>query len=214
MSNVELPRGIWAMALALATLLPSVATAADPVMVFSPGKPLAFDFSPSPGGGVPVGTFNNIGFTLNPDRPTQTIAVQQGRPQHEVIATFDYAGCARGQESLLERPVRDLAAGGPTFVDYVDIEIVPTQQTDLTWSGGVCFGFRTPSGWSWNLASTPLTIDSRASVVRGRVWVKQPNVDALKLAFDYSVPTQALRAVTVVTQVLPIEIVKPTGDGR
>ena len=101
-----------------------------------------------------------------------------------------------------------LAPGTATFVDYVDIEMIPTKQEDLIWSGGVCYGFRTTTGWHWNLTSTPLTYDARAKLVRGRIWVKQPDVDALKLVFDYSVPTQSVRSVTVTTQPVQLNIVK------
>jgi hypothetical protein len=75
--------------------------------------------------------------------------------------------------------------------------MIPTKQKDLNWSGGVCYGFRTSSGWHWNLASTPLTYYAKANLVRGRVSVKEPDVDALKLVFDYSVLTQSARSVKV-----------------
>ena len=54
--------------------------AAPPVMVLSPGKPLAFDFSRSPNGGVPAGAFNNFGFVLDLNRPAQKLAVRSGQP--------------------------------------------------------------------------------------------------------------------------------------
>jgi hypothetical protein len=86
--------------------------------------------------------------------------------------------------------------------------MLPIKQKDLTWSGGVCYGFRTATGWQWRLSSTPLTCDGATKLVRGRIWVKQPDVDAIKLVFDYSVPTQSVRAVRVTTQPDALNIVK------
>ena len=186
------------------------AQAADPppVMVLSPGKKLSFDFSTSPNGGVPAGTFDNFAFVLDLNRPEQKLTVKSGQQRKDVTATFDYADCSGNQVSLLERTAGSLAPGTPAFVDYVDIEIIPVNQKDLIWSGGVCFGFRTTTGWHWNLAPTPLTYDASAKLVRGRVWVKQPDVDALKLVFDYSVPTQSVRTVSVTTQPVQINTLK------
>jgi hypothetical protein len=177
---------------------------ADPTMVLSPGKTLAFDFSGSPSGGVPAGTFQNFAFAIDLNQAQQKLAVKSGQQRKDVIATYDYADCSKNQESLLERTVSGLAPGTPAFVDHVDIEMIPTKQKDLTWSGGVCFGFRTPAGWHWNLTPTPLTYDATAKLVRARIWVKQPDVDALKLVFDYSVPTQSVRSVKVTTQ--PVQL--------
>jgi hypothetical protein len=90
----------------------------------------------------------------------------------------------------------------------VDIEMIPTKQKDLIWSGDVCYGFRTGSGWHWNLTPTPLIHDAKGNVVRERIWVKQPDVDALKFVFDYSVPTQLVRLVKVRIQPVQLNIVK------
>jgi hypothetical protein len=38
--------------------------------------------------------------------------------------------------------------------------------------------------------------------------LKQPDVDAIKLVFDYSVPTQSVRSVRVTTQPDALNIVK------
>jgi hypothetical protein len=195
-------------ALTIVAGLYAQAGAAPPTMVLSPGKKLAFDFSNSPNGGVPAGTFNNFGFVLDLNRLEQKLTVKSGQQRKDVTATFDYADCSRNQEALLEQTVNGLAPGTAAFVDYVDIEMIPTKQKDLIWSGGVCYGFRTSSGWHWNLTSTPLTYDAKANLVRGRIWVKQPDVDALKLVFDYSVPTQSVRSVQVTTQPVQLNIVK------
>jgi len=195
-------------ALMIAAGLSAQGGTAPPTMVLSPGKKLVFDFSNSPNGGVPAGTFDNFAFVLDLNRPQQKLTVKPGQQRKDVIATFDYADCSKNQESLLERTVNGLAAGTATFVDYVDIEIIPTNQKGLIWNGGACYGFRTTTGWHWNLTSTPLTYDPAAKLVRGRIWVKQPDVDALKLVFDYSVPTQSVRSVKVTTQPAQLDIVK------
>jgi hypothetical protein len=195
-----------ALLISAATL--AVASAAAPVMVLSPGKPLTFDFSPSPNGGVPAGTFNNFGFVLDLNRPVQKLALRSGQPEREFSATFDYADCSPHQETLLERSVRGLGRGTASFVDYIDIEMLPTAQKNLIWSGGVCYGFRTSTGWQWRLTSTPLTYDGAAKLVRARIWLKQPDIDAIKLVFDYSVPTQSVRLVRVTTQPEALNIVK------
>ena len=195
-------------ALMIAAGLCAQAGAQPPTMVLSPGKKLAFDFSSSPNGGVPAGTFDKFAFVLDLNRPEQKLTVKSGQQRKDVIATFDYADCSKNQEALLERTVSGLAPGTAAFVEYVDIEMIPTKQKDLIWSGGVCYGFRTSSGWHWNLTSTPLTYDAKAHQERGRIWMKQPDVDALKLVFDYSVPTQSVRSVKVTTQPVEVNIVK------
>jgi hypothetical protein len=69
-------------------------------------------------------------------------------------------------------------------------------------------GGRSTTGWHWNLASTPLTYDATTKMMRGRIWVKQPDVDALKIVFDYSVPTQSVRSVKATTQPVKLNIGK------
>jgi hypothetical protein len=208
MTKLKSRRGALPAALMIAAGLCVQAGAEPPTMVLSPGKKLAFDFSSSPNGGVPAGTFDNFALVLDLYRPEQKLTVKSGQQRKDVTATFDYADCSKNQESVLERTVSSLAPGTATFVDYVDIEMIPTKQKDLIWSGGVCYGFRTSTGWHWNLTSTPLTYDAKAKLVRGRIWVKQPDIDALKLVFDYSVPTQSVRSVKVTTQPVQLNIVK------
>jgi hypothetical protein len=195
-------------ALVIAAGVGAEAADAPPTMVLSPGKKLAFDFSGSPNGGVPGGTFDNFAFVLDVNQPQKKLNVRSGEQRRDVTATYDYADCSKNQASVLERTVASLAPGTATFVDYVDIEMIPTRQKGLSWSGGVCYGFRTTSGWHWDLTSTPLTYDATSKLMRGRIWVKQPDVDALKLVFDYSVPTQSVRSVAVTTQPLQLDIVK------
>jgi hypothetical protein len=179
---------------------PKPAGPAGTRMVLSPGKTLTFDFSSFLKGGVHAGTFQNFAFSVDLNRAEQKVSIKFGQHRKDVVATYDYADCSRNQEALLERTVTDLAPGTAAFVDHVDIEMVPTKQKDLAWRGGVCYGYRTTTGWHWNLTSTPLTYDAAAKLVRGQLWVKQPDVDALKLVFDHSVPTQSVRLVKVTTQ--------------
>jgi hypothetical protein len=140
MTKLKSRRGILPAALMIAAGLCAQAADAPPTMVLSPGKKLALDFSSSPNGGVAAGAFNNFAFVLDLYRPEQKLTVKSGQQQSQerkdVTATFDYADCSKNQESLLERTVSSLAPGTATFVDYVDIEMIPTKQKDLIWSGG------------------------------------------------------------------------------
>lgn len=206
MTPLELLRGVL-LGIAMATAA-WPACAQTPTMVLSPGVELAFDFSGSPDGGVPGGNFNNLAFRLDVDQAQQALSVRSGEMRRDVTATYDYADCSANQEPLLERSAAMLARGTPAFVDYVDIEMLPFPQKDFSWSGGVCYGFRTSAGWRWRLASIPLVYDADAKVMRARIWVKEPDVDALKLVFDYSVPRQPVRSVRVITQPTQISIVK------
>jgi hypothetical protein len=160
------------------------------------------DLSGSPNHGVSVGRFNNLAFRLDSQRPSRKLSVPAGdQRMPELVATFDYADCTKGQESLLEKPLHDLAAGDPVWVDYVDVAIVPSSQRGLKWSGGVCYGFREPGGkWHWDLTTTPLTYDKGTDRFMARVPVRRGPIDALKLVFDYSVPPQSVSSVTVATR--------------
>jgi hypothetical protein len=190
----------------VATLQSRPSTAQDPssnerVMKLTPVEKYVLDFSPSEGGGVPGGNFDNFAFNIDPRQPVRKISMRAGDRRPDVIATYDYADCTKGQESLLEQPVRELAAGSAAWVDYVEIEMIPLAQRELKWAGGVCYGYRNPDGkWHWHLATTPLTYDPATDRVRARLWVKQANIDALKLVFDYSVPRQSVSSVTVATR--------------
>jgi hypothetical protein len=157
------------------------------------------DFSASQDHGVPGGTFNNLAFNLEL-QPVRKISIQRGEQRKDFIATYDYADCTKGQEPLLQQPLAGLAPGNSMWVDYVDVEMIPLAQQGVKWTGGVCYGYRKPSGaWYWNLTSTPLTYDAATGKVQARIWVKEPNVDALKLVFDYSVPRQLISSVTITT---------------
>jgi hypothetical protein len=202
------PRRALAAAFALTTAIYVATAAAQPVMVLSPGIKLAFDFSTSPNGGVSVGSFDNVAFVLDLNRPRRKLAVRTGQQSTDAIASYDYADCSTRHPALLERSIGGLAAGTPAFVDYVDIELAPAVSSNPVASGGVCYGFRTSTGWQWRLAVTPLTYDATGKRLRGRIWVKEPNVDALKLVFDYSLPGQTMRTVQVTTQPLTSKIVK------
>ena len=173
----------------------------NPVMKLTPVTPIVLDFSTSPDGGVSAGSFNNFGFTLSLREPMRKLAIERDRQQYkDVAATYDYADCTMGQESLLERAVRELPRGDAAFVDYVDLELRPFPQKDLSWDGGVCYGFRNAGGgWHWRLALTPLTQDAARDRVLARVWIKEANVDALKFVFSKTIPRHFVRTVTVAT---------------
>jgi hypothetical protein len=172
-----------------------------PVMQLTPITPIVLDFSASPDGGVSAGSFNNFGFTLALREPLRTRSIVRDRQTSaDVVATYDYADCTRGQEALLERAVRQLPRGDAAFVDYVDLELRPFPQQDLVWDGGVCYGFRTAdSQWHWRLTVTPLAPDAARDRVLARVWIKEANVDALKFVFSKTVPRHFVRTVTVAT---------------
>ena len=160
------------------------------------------DLSGSPNHGVSVGRFNNLAFRLELQRPVMKLSVPAGDQRMPgLVATFDYADCTKGQEALLERPLHDLAAGDPAWIDYVDVAIVPTSQRGLQWTGGVCYGFRDPGGkWHWDFTRTPLTYDKATDRYIARVPLRRGPVDAIKLVFDYSVPPLSVSSVTVTTR--------------
>jgi hypothetical protein len=149
-----------------------------------------------------VGRFNNFAFRLDVQRPTRKLSVPPGHQQTpDLVASFDYADCTKGQESLLERSLQNLAAGDPAWVDYVDVTVVPSSQRGLNWTGGVCYGFREPGGrWQWDLTSTPLTYDTASDRYIARIPVRRGPIDALKLVFDYSVPSLFVSTVSVTTR--------------
>jgi hypothetical protein len=159
------------------------------------------DFSDSENRGISGGRFENFAFNLL-SQSERRISVRYGdQRQSNVVATFDYADCTRGQESLLEKPLGGLAAGDPVWVESVDIEMVPHPQPEMKWAGGVCYGYREPGGgWHWNLTTAPLTYDPATKLVRARISVQRGPMDALKIVFDYSVPRQFVQTVTVTTR--------------
>jgi hypothetical protein len=207
MTNIKrLSNGLLVALVAITCLYSHTNAAAEAgaepkVMKLTPVDRYVLDFSESEDGGVPGGNFDNFAFNLDLREPVRKISVRRGEQGKDVIASYDYADCTRGQESLLQKPLSELAAGNATWVDYVDIEMIPLLQKNVEWAGGVCYGYRNPSGaWHWHLAATPLTYDPATDRVRARIWVKEANIDALKLVFDYSVPRQSVRSVTLTTR--------------
>lgn len=166
------------------------------------GGKFVLDFSGSPNRGVSVGKFNNVAFKLDLQKPVRKLSVPSGNQRlPDLVATFDYADCTKGQEPLLEQPLRDLSPGDAAWVEYVDVTLIPISQHGLNWTGGVCYGFREPGGrWHWNLTTTPLTYDSATDRVVARISVGRGPIDALKLVFEHAVPPQALSSVTVTTR--------------
>src|SRR5258706_412904 len=123
------------------TIAAAEAGAEPKVMKLTPVDRYVFDFSGSEDGGVPGGNFENFAFALDLRDSVRKIAVRRGEQRKDVIASYDFADCTKGQESLLQRPLTELAAGKATWVDYIDIEMIPISQKDLRWTGGVCFGY-------------------------------------------------------------------------
>lgn len=165
------------------------------------GQKYTLDFSQSPNRGIFVGRFKNFAFRIDLQKPVKNISVPVGNQRlPDLIATFDYADCTRGQESLLERAVRELAPGEAAWVDEVEIVVLPSEQPDLKWTGGVCYGFREGGKWYWNLASTPLAFDSANNRFVARLAVRRGPIDAIKLVFDYSVPPSFVSSVSFTTR--------------
>jgi len=161
-------------------------------------KKYVLDLSGSQDRGVPAGSFNNLAFSLDTRQAVRKVSVKRGEQRNDFIQSYDYADCTKGQEVLLQKPLSGLAPGTPTWLDYVDVEMLPLAQKGVTWKGGVCYGYRKSGGaWHWNLTSTPLTYDSIKGRFRARIWVKEPDVDALKLVFDYAIPPQFVSNVTI-----------------
>lgn len=168
------------------------------------GERYVLEFSDPPSRGVWVGKFRNLAFRIDLEKTVKKIQVPNGDQRlPDLIATFDYADCTKGQESLLERPLRGLEPGVAAWVDEVEVVLVPSEQRELRWTGGVCYGFREAGGkWHWNLASTPLTLDSGTNRVLARIGVRHGPIDAVKLVFDYAVPPMFVSSVSFTTRAI------------
>lgn len=159
------------------------------------------DFSDSQDKGVPSGNFENFAFTIDLKSPTRKLSAKRGETLPDLVATYDYADCSKGQEATLERPLAALKTGDVAWIDYVDIELLPHPQRGLRWTGGVCYGTRGPSGkWRWNLVSTPLAYDAATDRVRARLWIQDGPINAMKLVFDNAVPRQYAQKVILVAR--------------
>jgi len=202
MSSAKCTSRMFLLAFAVASLSSRAnVTAEVKRMVLTPVNRYILDFSHSEGGGLPGGNFDNIAFNLDLHESKRSISLRRGERSKDIIASYDFADCTKGQESLLQKPLDQLAPGQAAWVDYIDIEMIPFRQEGVKWAGGVCFGYRNAGGsWHWHLATTPLTLDAATDRVRARIWVKEGNIDALKLVFDQSVPSQPIRLVTVATR--------------
>src|SRR5713226_3484342 len=76
------------------------------------GGEYVLDFSSSPNRGVSAGKFNNFAFKLDLQQPVKKRSVPAGNHRMpDVVATFDYSDCTKGQErseehtSELQSPV-------------------------------------------------------------------------------------------------------------
>lgn len=150
---------------------------------------------------VPVGNFDNVAFTISLKESSRSLSAERINDKSEVVASYDFADCSKGQERLLEKPLAKLKLGDAAWVDYVEIELVPNGPAVASQLGGVCYGTRGPEGkWRWTLTSTPLTFANDGKRVRGRLWIKDGPIDAIKLVFDHAMPRQHIDRVTVVAQ--------------
>ena len=165
-------------------------------------RKFVLDLSGSPNQGVTVGGFKNLAFRLDGQKPARKLAIALGEQKTpEVVATFDYADCSKGQEALLAEPLRHLAPGDAAWVESVDVVLAPLDRRGPKWTGGVCYGFREPGGrWQWNLQTTALTVDPVTNRATARVLIRRGPIDAIKLVFDYKVPPHAVSSVTVTTR--------------
>lgn len=168
------------------------------------GEKYVLDFSDPPNRGVWVGKFRNFAFRIDLQKTVKRISVPVGDQRlPDLIATFDYADCTKGQESLLERPLRGFAPGDAAWVDEVHVVMVPSEQRELRWTGGVCYGFREPGGkWYWNPVSSPLTYDAGTNRFLARIEVRRGPIDAVKLVFDYAVPPMFVSSVSFTTRAI------------
>jgi len=202
--NTRSPRSIRALcavACGLVTLWANPAPAQEVIPRAPVRTAYVIEFSDAPGRGVLAGNFENFAFTIDLKSPRRTLSAKGDDKESDVIATYDYADCSRGQESTLERPLAALRAGEAAWIDYLDIELLPHPQRDLKWSGGVCYGVRGVNGqWRWNLVSTPLAYDAATNRVRARLWIKDGPINAIKLVFDNTVPRQYAQKVTLVAE--------------
>ena len=80
------------------------------------GERYVLEFSDPPSRGVWVGKFRNLAFRIDLEKTVKKIQVPNGDQRlPDLIATFDYADCTKGQESLLERPLRGLEPGAAAW---------------------------------------------------------------------------------------------------
>lgn len=150
---------------------------------------------------IPVGNFDNVAFAISLKDPSRRLSAERIGEASEVIASYDYADCSKGQEPLLEKPVAKLRPGDAAWVDYIDIELASDGGATGSQAGGVCYGTRGPEGkWRWTLTSTPLTYAADGKRLRGRLWIKDGPIDAIKLVFDHAMPRQHIESVAVVAQ--------------
>src|SRR6266436_5400595 len=66
---------------------------------------------------ISVGNFDNVAFALNLQQQSRKVSSLSGTPKTELVATYDYADCSKGQERLLEQPLKELKRGDSTWVD-------------------------------------------------------------------------------------------------
>jgi hypothetical protein len=161
-------------------------------------KRYILDLTGSIYGGVQLGHFNNLAFTVNLEKPVQIVDLTQG-DHPGILPTYDFAGCTSGDDASLTVNLGPLGAGDPAWVDYVDIEMLrnpPPVEDALTWVGGACFGYRVPGGgWQWHFETTPVTYDAATNRFNTRIPIAHGPIDALKIMFVDEDPTHLVTTV-------------------
>lgn len=162
---------------------PGVASDATP-----PEGQYLLDFTGSESGGLWLGGFLNVAFSIDLKQPTRkfTFSKLDGQTGPGLISSYDYTGCAGKNTTLVEDAVKKLEDGESARVEIVEIEMLQNIQEEPTLKG-VCFGYREPGGaWHWNFDVTSWTYDPGTERYHAKIPIHQGPIDALKIVFDAS----------------------------
>jgi hypothetical protein len=151
------------------------------------GKQYVLDFSKSDNGGLYLGRFVNVAFTVDLDRAIREYEFTGPPMNHatpDLVQSNDLAGCSKQGKLALERAVRDLEAGHSAWVEHVDLEMIPGSSDEASFPPGVCFGYRQGGTWHWRFDIAPITYDASSDRLRARLLVDHGPIDAVKLVLD------------------------------
>lgn len=154
-------------------------------------KTYVLDFTDSPVGGLWLGLFDDVAFTLDFDAPTRKYAFTSGGNEPTgpgLVSLYDLGGgCQEGNYATSPHGLEALGDGQAGTVARVDVEMLPRTDAEKTpaWTGGMCFGYRTlDGGWHWRVDPVLLKYDPGSDRIHGRVPVEEGPVDAIKLIFE------------------------------